>query len=109
VILVAPFPIVATKREGWYFEYCPSRSEEPALTTSSMSSCVIAVIGFSPHSGISTRSNLTLAELIGTTRPRVNEFMNKFRRLGLISYNGKLEVQKGLLNYVLQEKPHLQI
>jgi CRP/FNR family cyclic AMP-dependent transcriptional regulator len=51
----------------------------------------------------------TLAALIGTTRPRVNEFMNKFRKLGLISYNGRLEVQKGLLNYVLQEKPHIEI
>jgi CRP/FNR family transcriptional regulator, cyclic AMP receptor protein len=45
-----------------------------------------------------------LAELIGTTRSRVNVFMNKFRRLGLIEYNGKLEVKKALLNYVLHEK-----
>jgi CRP/FNR family cyclic AMP-dependent transcriptional regulator len=46
----------------------------------------------------------TLAELIGTTRSRVNVFMNKFRKLGLINYNGKLEVQKALLNFVLNER-----
>jgi CRP/FNR family transcriptional regulator, cyclic AMP receptor protein len=39
----------------------------------------------------------TLAEIIGTTRSRVNFFMNKFRKLGLIKYNGKLEVQKGAI------------
>jgi CRP/FNR family cyclic AMP-dependent transcriptional regulator len=46
--------------------------------------------------------------LIGTTRSRVNVFMNKFRKLGLINYNGKLEVQKGLLNFVLNERPHIE-
>jgi CRP/FNR family transcriptional regulator, cyclic AMP receptor protein len=51
----------------------------------------------------------TLAALIGTTRGRVNVFMNKFRKLGLIKYNGKLEVQKALLNFVLNEQPHLHI
>jgi CRP-like cAMP-binding protein len=50
----------------------------------------------------------TLAALIGTTRSRVNFFMNKFRRLGLIKYNGKLEVQKALLNFVLNERPHIE-
>jgi CRP-like cAMP-binding protein len=50
----------------------------------------------------------TLAALIGTTRSRVNFFMNKFRNLGLIKYNGKLEVQKGLLNFVLNERPHIE-
>jgi CRP/FNR family transcriptional regulator, cyclic AMP receptor protein len=49
----------------------------------------------------------TLAALIGTTRSRVNAFMNKFRKLGLIKYNGKLEVQKALLNFVLNERPHI--
>jgi CRP/FNR family cyclic AMP-dependent transcriptional regulator len=46
----------------------------------------------------------TLAALIGTTRSRVN----KFRKLGLIKYNGKLEVQKALLNFVLNERPHIE-
>jgi len=49
----------------------------------------------------------TLAALIGTTRSRVNVFMNKFRKMGLIKYNGKLEVQKALLNFVLNERPHI--
>jgi len=49
----------------------------------------------------------TLAELIGTTRSRVNVFLNKFRKLGLIEYNGTLKVQKALLNFVLNEKPHI--
>jgi CRP/FNR family transcriptional regulator, cyclic AMP receptor protein len=47
----------------------------------------------------------TLAEMIGTTRPRVSSFMNKFRKLGFISYNGKVEVHRSLLNAVLQERP----
>jgi CRP/FNR family transcriptional regulator, cyclic AMP receptor protein len=50
----------------------------------------------------------TLAEIIGATRSRVNFFMNKFRKLGLIKYNGKLEVQKALLNFVLNERPHIE-
>ena len=50
----------------------------------------------------------TLAALIGTTRSRVNVFMNKFRKLGLINYNGKIEVQKALLNFVLNERPHIE-
>ena len=50
----------------------------------------------------------TLAALIGTTRPRVSTFMNKFRKLGLIKYNGKLEVQRALLNFVLHERPHIE-
>lgn len=49
----------------------------------------------------------TLAALIGTARPRINFFMNKFRKLGLIDYNSKInskiEVKKGLLNFVLYE------
>ena len=47
----------------------------------------------------------TLAEMIGTTRSRVSSFMNKFRKLGFISYNGKVEVHRSLLNAVLYEKP----
>jgi CRP/FNR family transcriptional regulator, cyclic AMP receptor protein len=50
----------------------------------------------------------TLAALIGTTRPRVSVFMNKFQKLGLIKYNGKLEVQKALLNFVLNEQPQIK-
>ena len=53
-------------------------------------------------------SQETLAALIGTTRSRVNFFMNKFRKLGLIDYNGKVEVRKALLNFVLHERPHIE-
>jgi CRP/FNR family transcriptional regulator, cyclic AMP receptor protein len=45
----------------------------------------------------------TLAEMVGTTRSRVNFFMNKFRRLGFIDYNGSLEVHGSLLNVVLHD------
>jgi CRP/FNR family cyclic AMP-dependent transcriptional regulator len=53
-------------------------------------------------------SQETLAEMIGTTRSRVSYFMNKFRKLGLISYNGKIEVHNSLLNAVLYEKPEIE-
>ena len=46
-------------------------------------------------------SQETLAEIIGTTRPRVSHFMNKFRKLGFISYNGHLQVHSSLLSVVL--------
>ena len=50
----------------------------------------------------------TLAEMIGTTRSRVSSFMNKFRKLGFISYNGKVEVHHSLLNAVLHERPQIE-
>src|SRR5258705_9910117 len=49
-----------------------------------------------------------LAEMIGTTRSRVSHFMNKFRKLGFIDYNGTLEVHNSLLNVVLHDNPHLR-
>jgi CRP/FNR family transcriptional regulator, cyclic AMP receptor protein len=52
-------------------------------------------------------SQETLAEMIGTTRSRVSFFMNKFRKLGLITYNGKIEVNSSLLNAVLYDKPEI--
>jgi CRP/FNR family cyclic AMP-dependent transcriptional regulator len=48
-------------------------------------------------------SQETLAEMIGTTRTRVNLFMNKFRKLGFIEYNGEIKVNKSLLSVVLHE------
>jgi CRP/FNR family cyclic AMP-dependent transcriptional regulator len=48
----------------------------------------------------------TLAEMIGTTRARVSHFMNKFRQLGFIEYNGHLEVHSSLLSVVLNEQPN---
>jgi CRP-like cAMP-binding protein len=53
-------------------------------------------------------SQETLAEMIGTTRSRVSAFMNKFRKLGLIDYNGHIEVHRSLLNVVLHEKPEIR-
>ena len=49
-----------------------------------------------------------LAEMIGTTRSRVSFFMNRFRKLGLISYNGEIEVHNSLLNSVLHDAPHIR-
>jgi CRP-like cAMP-binding protein len=46
----------------------------------------------------------TLAEMIGTTRSRVNFFMNRFRKLGLIEYNGRIRVHKSLLNVILHDQ-----
>ena len=48
-------------------------------------------------------SQQTLAEMIGTTRTHVNYFMNKFRRLGFIDYNGELRIRRSLLNVILRE------
>jgi CRP-like cAMP-binding protein len=46
----------------------------------------------------------TLAEMIGTTRSRVSFFMNRFRKLGLIEYNGRIRVHQALLNVVLLDR-----
>jgi CRP-like cAMP-binding protein len=50
----------------------------------------------------------TLAEMIGTTRSRVSFFMNKFRQLGFIEYNGRIQVYKSLLNVILNDQPSSQ-
>jgi CRP/FNR family cyclic AMP-dependent transcriptional regulator len=56
-----------------------------------------------PESDIPKISQETLAEMVGTTRSRVNFFMNKFRKLGFIKYNGGLQVHSSLLSVVLHE------
>ena len=56
-----------------------------------------------PHGVLPKMSQETLAEMIGTTRSRVNFFMNKFRKLGFIKYNGGLQVNTSLLTVVLHE------
>ncbi len=53
-------------------------------------------------------SQETLAEMIGTTRSRVSFFMNKFRKLGFIEYNGGIEVHSSLLNVVLHDQPQIK-
>jgi CRP/FNR family transcriptional regulator, cyclic AMP receptor protein len=61
-----------------------------------------------PEPVVAKISQETLAEMIGTTRSRVSSFMNKFRQLGFIDYNGKLEVHSSLLNVVLHDEPHIR-
>jgi CRP-like cAMP-binding protein len=61
-----------------------------------------------PEPIITKVSQETLAEMIGTTRSRVSFFMNKFRKLGFITYNGTLEVHSSLLSVVLSDPPEIQ-
>jgi CRP/FNR family transcriptional regulator, cyclic AMP receptor protein len=61
-----------------------------------------------PEPIVGSFSQETLAEMIGTTRSRVSFFMNKFRKLGFIKYNGKLEINNSLLNVVLYDKPEIK-
>ncbi len=61
-----------------------------------------------PEPMIAKISQETLAEMIGTTRSRVSFFMNKFRKLGFIHYNGGIQVHSSLLNLVLHEEPHIE-
>jgi CRP/FNR family cyclic AMP-dependent transcriptional regulator len=58
-----------------------------------------------PERVITKVSQATLADIVGTTRSRVSVFMNKFRKLGLVSYNGDLTVHNSLLTMVLNETP----
>jgi CRP-like cAMP-binding protein len=65
-----------------------------------------------PEPIIAKISQETLAEMVGTTRSRVSFFMNKFRKLGLIAYNGDveggIEVHSSLLNVVLHDHPQIE-
>jgi CRP/FNR family transcriptional regulator, cyclic AMP receptor protein len=56
-----------------------------------------------PHRTLPKVSQETLAEMVGTTRSRVNFFMNKFRKLGFIEYNGGLKINSSLLSVVLRD------
>jgi CRP/FNR family transcriptional regulator, cyclic AMP receptor protein len=61
-----------------------------------------------PEPIVGSFSQETLAEMIGTTRSRVSFFMNRFRKLGFIEYNGRLEVHNSLLNVVLHDNPQIR-
>jgi CRP/FNR family cyclic AMP-dependent transcriptional regulator len=61
-----------------------------------------------PEPIVGNFSQETLAEMIGTTRSRVSFFMKKFRKLGFIDYNGRLEVHNSLLNVVLHDTPEIK-
>ena len=62
-----------------------------------------------PEPLIAKISQETLAEMIGTTRSRVSFFMNKFRQLGFIDYNGGIAVHSSLLDVVLHDQPQIKI
>jgi CRP/FNR family transcriptional regulator, cyclic AMP receptor protein len=57
-----------------------------------------------PQTLIPPVTQVALAEMIGTTRSRVSKFMNRFRKLGYITYNGRIHVHRSLLNIVLHDK-----
>ena len=61
-----------------------------------------------PEPVIPKISQEALAEMIGTTRSRVSFFMNRFRKMGLIDYNGHLEIHSSLLDVVLHDEPHIK-
>jgi CRP/FNR family transcriptional regulator, cyclic AMP receptor protein len=61
-----------------------------------------------PEPVIAKISQETLAEIVGATRSRVSTFMNKFRQLGFINYNGHLEVHNSLLNVILHDNPEIR-
>lgn len=62
----------------------------------------------SPEPMIAKISQETLAQMIGTTRARVSVFMNKFRDLGLIEYNGGIKIHNSLLNVILHDEPGIK-
>ena len=61
-----------------------------------------------PETIVTKVSQETLAEMIGTTRSRVSQFMNKFRKLGFIDYNGTIKVHSSLLSVVLHDQPQIK-
>jgi CRP/FNR family cyclic AMP-dependent transcriptional regulator len=62
-----------------------------------------------PEPMLANVSQETLAEMIGSTRTRVNYFMNKFRQLGFVDYDGSsIEVHNSLLSVVLHDQPHMK-
>ncbi len=61
-----------------------------------------------PEPIIAKVSQETLAEMIGTTRSRVSFIMNKYRKLGLIDYNGSIEIHSSVLNVVLRDQPQVR-
>ena len=87
------------KRTWWTSCSIPARSGWPAFFL------LLAHFGKAgtPQTVVPKISQETLAEMVGTTRSRVSFFMNRFRKLGFIHYNGGLEVHSSLLNIVLHD------
>jgi CRP/FNR family transcriptional regulator, cyclic AMP receptor protein len=95
---------------GFFGEGCLAGQSIRMSTATAMTDCSImrltratVVETLRPETVIPKISQETLAEMVGTTRSRVSFFMNKFRRLGFIKYNGTLEVHSSLLNVVLHD------
>ena len=113
-------PRRASVRRDIYF--APSGAQQPCRggsgrsavqferETSGGNASVLANFGKEsrPEPIIAKISQETLAEMIGTTRSRVSHFMNKFRKLGLIDYNGSIEIHSSLLNVVLRDQPQIR-
>jgi CRP-like cAMP-binding protein len=78
---------------------CPQQSTKRSPMSTDEGSPSIAPV---------TLNQEELAEMIGTTRSRVSFFMNKFRRLGWIDYNGMIQVHQSLLSAVLHDKPEIK-
>jgi CRP/FNR family transcriptional regulator, cyclic AMP receptor protein len=86
-------------------------SARPALTAASRICSIERAtlpVPTKPRVAPTPISQATLADMVGTTRSRVSHFMNKFRKLGLITYNGHVEVNNSLLDAVLRDKPELK-
>jgi CRP-like cAMP-binding protein len=91
---------------------CPFRQLSPKKSPVRLARVLLLLANFGkegkPETVIAKISQETLAEMVGTTRSRVSLFMNEFRKLGFIEYNGSLEVHNSLLNVVLHDNPHLR-
>jgi CRP/FNR family transcriptional regulator, cyclic AMP receptor protein len=80
-----------------------SNSSEKRLARNLLLLARFAKTGKLDTAHVAKVSQETLAEMVGTTRARINFFMNKFRKLGFIDYNGGLTINRSLLNFLLQE------
>jgi CRP/FNR family cyclic AMP-dependent transcriptional regulator len=80
-----------------------SNSSEKRLARNLLLLARFAKTGKPDTAHLPKMSQETLAEMVGTTRARINFFMNKFRKLGFIEYNGGLTINRSLLNVVLQD------
>jgi hypothetical protein len=109
-------PPIASTPDSEQFRFAPRTSGCPASYTPGHSATATAMgrpmldvrrREFITLLGGAAVSQETLAEMIGTTRSRVSFFMNKFRKLGLIEYNGRIEVHTSLLDMVLHDKPEI--